>query len=100
MLYCPKSRLHILLYLIRYIIFVLSFKSVDYGAYSGGAYTDAQQYGYYAAQGYPPYVSSPSSSGSLGTSTYQLAAASLPGTKFGLFLNPNDYCKICLYFLI
>ncbi|GJQ81055.1 eya [Trypoxylus dichotomus] len=56
-------------------------QGVDYGSY--GTYTtDAQanQYAssYYTSQNYSPYVSSPSSSGSIGTSTYQLAATSLP----------------------
>ncbi|XP_019866526.1 eyes absent homolog 2 [Aethina tumida] len=58
-----------------------SAQGVDYGAYGTG-YTDTQasQYtsSYYATQSYSPYVSSPSSSGSLGNSTYQLAATTLP----------------------
>lgn len=59
-----------------------SFQGVEYGSY-GTAYSDSQtsQYAssYYASQTYSPYVSSPSSSGSLGASSYQLAATSLPG---------------------
>lgn len=62
-------------------------QTVDYGGY-GASYADAQsvaQYsspGYYAVPSYSPYVSSPSSSGSIGTSSYQLAAAtSLPGNE-------------------
>ncbi|XP_076269054.1 eya transcriptional coactivator and phosphatase 2 isoform X2 [Rhynchophorus ferrugineus] len=55
-------------------------QGVEYGPYSS-SYVDSQasQYAgtYYAAQSYSPYVSSPSSSGSIGTSTYQLAATSL-----------------------
>ncbi|KAL1501510.1 hypothetical protein ABEB36_006817 [Hypothenemus hampei] len=55
-------------------------QGVDYSAYSS-TYTDTQtsQYAgsYYAAQSYSPYVSSPSSSGSVSTSTYQLATGTL-----------------------
>ncbi|XP_068893134.1 eyes absent homolog 2 isoform X2 [Tenebrio molitor] len=58
-----------------------SAQGVEYGSY-GTAYSDSQtsQYAssYYASQTYSPYVSSPSSSGSLGASSYQLAATSLP----------------------
>ncbi|RZC39229.1 eyes absent -like 2, partial [Asbolus verrucosus] len=58
-----------------------SAQGVEYGTY-GTAYSDSQtsQYAssYYASQTYSPYVSSPSSSGSLGASSYQLAATSLP----------------------
>ncbi|XP_017768396.1 PREDICTED: eyes absent homolog 2 [Nicrophorus vespilloides] len=62
--------------------FTQGFPTQDYGSY-GGYPTDAQsaQYtsSYYASQSYSPYVSSPSSSGSVGTSsTYQLAATTLP----------------------
>ncbi|XP_065167004.1 eyes absent homolog 2 isoform X2 [Atheta coriaria] len=51
----------------------------NYGPYSsdgqGGQYSSS----YYAPQSYSPYVSSPSSSGSIGaTSTYQLAGTTLP----------------------
>lgn len=68
-----------------------SAQAVDYGAY-GATYSDTQasQYAssYYATQSYSPYVSSPSSSGSVGTSTYHLAATSLPGIlqKFTFYL--------------
>ncbi|XP_066254900.1 eyes absent homolog 2 [Euwallacea similis] len=55
-------------------------QGVDYSAYSS-TYTDSQasQYAssYYASQSYSPYVSSPSSSGSISTSTYQLASGAL-----------------------
>ncbi|XP_063907929.1 eyes absent homolog 2-like isoform X2 [Zophobas morio] len=58
-----------------------SAQGVEYGTYSS-AYSDSQtpQYAssYYASQTYSPYVSSPSSSGSLGASSYQLAATSVP----------------------
>lgn len=60
-------------------------QGVDYGGY-GTSYAEAQtvaQYpssAYYSTQSYSPYVSSPSSSGSISTS-YQLAATSLPGKK-------------------
>ncbi|XP_048518239.1 eyes absent homolog 2 [Dendroctonus ponderosae] len=55
-------------------------QGVDYSPYSS-TYTDSQtsQYpgSYYAAQSYSPFVSSPSSSGSISTSTYQLATGTL-----------------------
>lgn len=57
-------------------------QGVEYSPYSS-TYADSQtsQYAssYYAAQSYSPYVSSPSSSGSIGTSTYQLATGALSG---------------------
>ncbi|KYB26326.1 eyes absent [Tribolium castaneum] len=67
-----------------------SAQGVEYGSY-GTAYSDSQtsQYAssYYASQTYSPYVSSPSSSGSLGASSYQLAATSLPGKNKIFFLS-------------
>ncbi|KAK4885756.1 hypothetical protein RN001_002027 [Aquatica leii] len=57
-----------------------STQGIDYSSY-GSAYPDSQTYstpGYYASQSYSPYVSSPSSNGSIAVSTYQLAATALP----------------------
>lgn len=73
-------------------VFVL--QTVDYSGYSTYDAQSVAQYsstGYYSTQSYSPYVSSPSSSGSIGTASYQLAATSLPGKFFDISISP-PYC--------
>ncbi|XP_060523941.1 eyes absent homolog 2 [Cylas formicarius] len=74
-------------------------QGVEYGAY-GSTYTETQapQYAssYYASQSYSPYVSSPSSSGSIGTSTYQLTSSlsESPSNGIPLVESPTSPVKI------
>lgn len=60
---------------------VSCFQGVEYSSY-GATYADSQSSQFassYYAQSYSPYVSSPGSSGSIGTSSYQLTSSSILG---------------------